>query len=106
MRHLTASLFITLLLLSACQTDAQPAADEQESYLSSQVVRLLSSSSQDSEATALHLIIYHESRDQQNLYNFKEATPQLVEIIEETRDEKQRILAETALHLTGEKKAR
>ena len=100
MRHLTASAFIALLLLSTGPATAQSTDEGVETYLSSQVVRLLSSSDQESEAAALHLIIYHESRDEKNRFDFTKAAPQLVKIIEESRDEKQRVLAETALKLT------
>ena len=74
-------------------------------HLENQVLRLLNSPDQDSKAIALHLIIYYESRDAhaESQYDFNRAAPQLVQIVEQAADAKQRILAETALHLASEK---
>lgn len=105
MIRLAAALLAAALLFAADPASAQPAGDVEGEYLENQVVRLLNAADEESKATALHLIIYYESRDEnrEDAYNFSAAAPQLVEIIERARDEKSRILAATALHLTDEK---
>lgn len=104
MTRLAAALLAAALLFAA-DASAQPAGYAEGDYLENQVLRLLDAANEESKATALHLIIYYESRDanQEDTYSFSAAAPQLVEIIERTQDEKSRILAETALHLTDEK---
>lgn len=102
MRH-TAALFLTLLLFaSSGRAVAQATIEPSDGYFEHQVTRLLKSADEASQARALHLIIYYESRDGAR-YDFSEAAPRLVEIVERSDDLKQRILAETALHMTDEK---
>lgn len=102
MRHTTTLLLVALLLTSSSRAVAQATVDPSDGYFENQVTRLLESADEESQERALHLIIYYESRDGAQ-YDFSEAAPRLVEIVEQSGSVKQRILAETALHMTDEK---
>ena len=105
MNRFIAIFFAACLLFSASSASAQPAERGTNGHLESQVLRLLNSPDKDTEAVALHLIIYHESRNihVESQCDFNRAAPQLVQIVEQAVDVKRRILAETALHLSNEK---